>query len=211
MGTTTTEQAGSSTAPSSYNLNVPISHCMGSAALDDYTNAIGGQTTVEIGNPPTDVDAARKRLADAEAKAKTARENDGAAIDKEYRVWMDATTRVPGDVSSEYYKALHNWLDANDKFQRTLDEFVKATTTANKDKLEAASVARANADDAYEKAKRAVIDHFKPEDRAAWEAAEKDRVNAAIDLSLANEELRDARAALDDLHLPPSTWLKYAF
>jgi len=48
-----------------------------------------------------------------------------------------------------------------------------------------------------------------PENRAAWQSAKAAADDAKIDITLTEEELRDAREALDKL--PPSAWLKLSF
>jgi hypothetical protein len=211
MGTTTTDPTGSSTASSSSNFNLPISHCMGSAALDLYTKAIGGQSTAEIGNPPTqdEIDAARTRVADATQKAKDAETKFNKADDKWAKAWVNGLYHTPQDVHDNFSKVSDEELSAHVAWDKASDELIKNSSAENNAKLEAASVRLAAARDAYDKAEKDVLDHFTPEDRAAYDAATNERLNAAIDRSLANEELRDAREALDKL--PPPSWLKYAF
>jgi hypothetical protein len=209
--TVTTTPASVTTSSPAYNFNLPISHCMGSAALDDYTAATGGQPSVNIGNPPTqdEIDAARKRLADAEQKAKSANSYYYHIEEERAMAWRDGLSRTPQDVQDNFMKAANEDVSADIAWDKAFDEFMNSQSSENNAKLEAADVRLAAARDAYDKATKDVLDHFTPKDRAAYDALINARLNAAIDLSLANEELRDAREALDKL--PPATWLRYAF
>jgi hypothetical protein len=212
-GSTAPEATGTSAASTPSNINLPISHCMGSAAFDDYTQATGGQPTVEIGNPPTqaEADAARTRVRDAAKKAADAETKYNQTRDKWANLWVKGLYNIPEEDRKKYQAIADESLHADVAWDNAMDELIKNSSVENGKKLEDASIRRATANDAYEKARKEALDKFSPKDRAAYDAADQDQINAAIDRSIANEELRDARAALEELHLPMSTWLKYAF
>ncbi|HXR10390.1 MAG TPA: hypothetical protein VN792_06405, partial [Candidatus Acidoferrales bacterium] len=198
------------------NFSVPISHCMGSAAFDLYTGAIGGQPAVKIGNPPTqsEAEAARNRVSVAEQKSKEALANWAGKRLKELDAWRKAITGVSEPLMSNLQNAASAFGTADFAFEKALDEFGKALNSASavpaaNAKLEAASVALADAKDTLDRAKQDVIDHMTPENRAAWQSAKAAADDAKIDITLTEEELRDAREALDKL--PPSAWLKLSF
>jgi hypothetical protein len=109
---------------------------------------------------------------------------------------------VPNDVYTRYDIASGQKAKEQAAFDKALDDFVKSSSPANTAALETEENARAAAMDELRSARQAAIDHFSPADRAAWEAAHAATDSAQIERTLAEEELRDARAALDNLPLP---------
>ena len=124
--------------------------------------------------------------------------------------WGEALKNVPADVQMQASYAYADKYAADLAYKKALDEYKKDPSAANNAKLQAASVANANAIEAFEKAVKAEIDHFTPADRAAWEAAEKERKEAELDKVRANQELRDAHEAEDRLR-PVPAWIRYSF
>lgn len=209
---TTPEATGASGGTSSYNFNLPINHCMGSAAFDDYTQAMGGSSTVEIGGPPTqeERDAARKRVEDARQKVRDAYDRYDEKRKIAAAFWEEAMKNVPSDVQMQASYAYADKYAADLAYKKALDEYKNDPSAANNAKLQTASVANANAIEAFDKAVKAEIDHFTPAARAEWEAAVKERKEAELDKDRANQELRDAHEAEDRLR-PTPAWIKYSF
>jgi len=191
---------------------------MGPTAYSLYTEATGGQPVVEIGNPPTqdEIDAARKRVEDAKRKTNDAFDNWLNKSVQELDAWGEAVTGLPEPVLASFVNASGAYWKADAAFQKALDEWSRALGSASAlpaadANLDAASVARANAVDALDKATQDVTDHMTPKNRAKWKAAKAATDSAMLDRILADEELRDAREALDNLHLPIPILLKDAF
>jgi hypothetical protein len=187
----------------------PIS--MGSTASSLYDDALGTQPATTVGNPPqtTASDAATQRAQDAEKRVSAALVNLGSLSVTELDAWHKAMRGVPNDVYARYDMASGQMAKEQAAWDKALDDFVKSSSPANTAALEAAGNARAAAMDELRSARQAAIDHFSPADRAAWQAAHDALDGAEIDRALAEEELRDARAALNNLPLP--SLLKYGF
>jgi hypothetical protein len=188
-----------SNAPSN---ETPIS--MGSTASSLYDDALGTQPSTTVGNPPqtTASDAATQRVEDAAKRVAEANVHLGDASQRELDAWHKGMKGVPNDVYTRYDIASGQKAKEQAAFDKALDDFVKSSSPANTAALETEENARAAAMDELRSARQAAIDHFSPADRAAWEAAHAATDSAQIERTLAEEELRDARAALDNLPLP---------
>jgi hypothetical protein len=184
---------------------------MGSTALEFYNNYLGIPPATSVGNPPetSASDAATQRVTDAQQKVATANSDYLKAVQDERMKWNAAKTQVPDDISSRYSAAEQEEFDAWSEWNKALENFLKSSTPANNATLEAAANARAAAMDDLKDARQAMIDHFTPADRDAWQAAHDALDRASVDRTLAEEDLRDARAGLKNLPLP--SLLKYAF
>jgi hypothetical protein len=184
---------------------------LGSTALGLYDNYLGLPPSTPVGNPPATSasDAATQRVTDAQQKVSTADSNYLKVADDERIKWNAAKTQVPDDVSSRYSTAETKEFDAWREWNKALDNFVKSSTSENNATLETTANARAATMDELKDARKALIDHFTPADRDAWQAAHDALDSAEIDRTLAEEELRDAREGLKNLSLP--SLLKYGF
>ncbi len=201
--TATTPIAISATAAS----DSSASDCPDPSIVDLYNDAAGGSSSVPVGNPPSaaDMNAAKKRLQDAEDKTDRAEGNLDTADKAVKDAWNQGFANLSQDLQDYYNITLKQQTDADLKLYGARQAYQSHPTKANLDDLVDAQWDADNAKKITESTKKFIEGKFKPADEARLKAARDAREKALQDLHAAQAQEEDAANALNQLQPPPVT------
>lgn len=200
-------ECSATTAPATTEEGASTSICMGGEDLKLFNQAIGNQSSVQVGNPPapSDIDAAKQRLLKAATNVK-------AAADKLTRLgkdmdadWNAAVKDLAQDDQDDYHKVLKRYLDSVVERAVMQQRSDANPTVENQEKFEAAEKELAIDEGIYRRFKEFMIDRFTPQDRAAWQASRDAVEKAQADRSAAESEFNAAESALGELQRAAAT------
>jgi hypothetical protein len=175
---------------------------MGSENLNFYNRVIGQQNLAPAGSPPlsTARETAQKRLDDAKAKDKEARQRGMETAEKLWETWDHAVKGVPADDQQNYWEFGERYEKARMDLETEEKRFASNPTAENQPYLDHAKQELVRTEEEFKRSREMLIDYFKPADRAAWEAAKAAREQAEKDEAAAESELHAAENSLEGIN-----------